>query len=294
MPPLQPHPLAERLPPLSKEEYDGLAAAIIQDGLIDPITLHEGKILDGRHRYQVCLEFDIEPSFRVYDGDRPAHYVLGKIQGRGLTPAQKAIVAIGFKDEIAAENAARQGRPGLPRGAKAPHVPDDSSGMKGRHARETLSELASLTEASENNLRIVNRLTELAESGDVEAKGWLDGLFNNTVSLRGADNYSRQRKGLAPKGTRRNQTGKAAIADAASRILQVLELGGAWGLIDANITCLIRSITAAGGVTGELQEIQRDHLAETRQRLDWLEEVINGTHQSIDEELDALLRGEQG
>ncbi len=49
------HPYAELFPQMSPPEFDRLCAAILRDGLHEAIVLHEGKVLDGRHRYLACL-----------------------------------------------------------------------------------------------------------------------------------------------------------------------------------------------------------------------------------------------
>jgi ParB-like chromosome segregation protein Spo0J len=77
------HPLADLVPKMSDEDYAALAADIKANGLNEHIILHEGMILDGRHRYRACLEAGIEPYFLDYlstsHGQRinnPAAYVL--------------------------------------------------------------------------------------------------------------------------------------------------------------------------------------------------------------------------
>ena len=49
-----PHPLAEVYPLIEGEEFETLVKDIEDNGLIEAITLFEGKILDGRNRYNAC------------------------------------------------------------------------------------------------------------------------------------------------------------------------------------------------------------------------------------------------
>src|SRR5215475_949969 len=49
---LEPHALANLMPMMGDEEFAGLQADILKNGLQIPIQLHEGKILDGRNRYR--------------------------------------------------------------------------------------------------------------------------------------------------------------------------------------------------------------------------------------------------
>jgi hypothetical protein len=55
MPNYEFHPLAELFPLMEGDEFDNFCADIHQHGLREQITLHEGKILDGRNRYRAAI-----------------------------------------------------------------------------------------------------------------------------------------------------------------------------------------------------------------------------------------------
>jgi len=87
---LQTHPIADLMPSMSEEEYKNLIEDIKVNGLIEPIYLFEGKILDGRHRYRACVELGIEPRFEEYSGNSPVSFVISKnLKRRHLTESQK-------------------------------------------------------------------------------------------------------------------------------------------------------------------------------------------------------------
>src|SRR6266700_3504491 len=75
MPELEYHPIAEDFPSLSPEELRALAKDIATNGLREPIVLFEGKILDGRHRYQACMTENVPAEFIEYNGSDPVAFV---------------------------------------------------------------------------------------------------------------------------------------------------------------------------------------------------------------------------
>src|SRR5262245_53199230 len=88
------HPLAKILPLLEGEEFEELCNDIFRNGLLEPIILYEGKILDGRNRYRACLAADVEPCFETYRGTDPLSYVISRnLKRRHLTTSQRAMVA---------------------------------------------------------------------------------------------------------------------------------------------------------------------------------------------------------
>jgi hypothetical protein len=101
------HELVSLFPPLSAEEKEKLRADIKKNGLLEPITIWDGKIIDGRHRAMACQELGIEPKYVEYEGDDPVSHVLSKnFYRRHLTPSQSAMLAV----KLAGLS---KGRPGL-------------------------------------------------------------------------------------------------------------------------------------------------------------------------------------
>jgi ParB-like chromosome segregation protein Spo0J len=92
---LEPHELASIFPKLLWGPLNKLANDIAQVGLLEPIVLYEGKILDGWNRYKACRIADVQPHFVTYTGAYPAlYYVQSKnIERRHLGNGQRALIA---------------------------------------------------------------------------------------------------------------------------------------------------------------------------------------------------------
>lgn len=93
---LDAHPACLILPEMEREDYERLKEDISGFGLRHPITLYQGKILDGRHRYRACLELGINPVFEEWEGGSSIiEFVLGEnLLRRHLNASQKAMVAV--------------------------------------------------------------------------------------------------------------------------------------------------------------------------------------------------------
>ena len=86
---------AEKIPPLTKEEYEQLEANILADGVvINPLIVWNGVIVDGHNRYRI-LQTHPEIPFRVHEKTFSDRYEViawickNQLGRRNLTPAQR-------------------------------------------------------------------------------------------------------------------------------------------------------------------------------------------------------------
>ena len=90
---LEIHDLCKLFPPMAEDQFLSLLDSIRDHGLLTPIMLYEGKILDGRHRHRACINLGIEPSFEEYEGEDALGYVLAlNLSRRHLDESQRAMI----------------------------------------------------------------------------------------------------------------------------------------------------------------------------------------------------------
>jgi len=101
IPELTLHRLCELIPPCTEEEFKELKEDIRKNGLQVPIKLFENKILDGRSRYQACLElekvghlveFKPEP-FTGTNKEALAYVISMNVKRRHLSASQRSMIA---------------------------------------------------------------------------------------------------------------------------------------------------------------------------------------------------------
>lgn len=117
------HSLANQFPMMSRDEYVALKADIEENGLKEAILLFEGRVLDGRNRYNACLELGIEPRFREFRGTWEEAAKLSasaNLTRRHLSKSQKAMVIAwnGLAAAPSADPKAREGKDGIRAAAK--------------------------------------------------------------------------------------------------------------------------------------------------------------------------------
>jgi ParB-like chromosome segregation protein Spo0J len=99
------HPLAEAFPLINGDEFEELVADIHKNGLLQPVIMHEGKILDGRNRWRACQRLGIPHTEKKFTGEDPAAYVWAiNAVRRQLTASQKALAATKLVTAKAGEN----------------------------------------------------------------------------------------------------------------------------------------------------------------------------------------------
>lgn len=89
------HPLSAAYPAMEPGDFDALAADIKLHGLREPITLFEGQILDGWHRYNACMCGSVPMAFVEFDEGDPREFVISKNgHRRHLTASQRAAAIV--------------------------------------------------------------------------------------------------------------------------------------------------------------------------------------------------------
>ena len=86
------HQLSAEFPAMSADEYQSLKDSINEIGVQNPITLFEGMVIDGWHRYSAANELGMEcPTVELGDVD-PRDFVLAQNKARRhVTQAQLAL-----------------------------------------------------------------------------------------------------------------------------------------------------------------------------------------------------------
>lgn len=89
---LRPHPLTDLFPMLPDDELADFADDIKVNGLMEPIALADGLVVDGRNRLKACEIAGVEPRFTQLNGqDIRAYIVAHNIKRRHLTKGQRAM-----------------------------------------------------------------------------------------------------------------------------------------------------------------------------------------------------------
>jgi N6-adenosine-specific RNA methylase IME4 len=100
------HEIANIFPMLGDSELQSLADDIKANGLQQPITLYQGKILDGRNRYLACAKAGAQATFTHYQDKNPIQWVVSQnLHRRHLTESQRATAAAKIET-------LKRGRPG--------------------------------------------------------------------------------------------------------------------------------------------------------------------------------------
>lgn len=93
------HPLCTLFPRILDEDFLSLTQDIKTHGLREPITVHDGFILDGGNRYRACLSAGVEPVFVEFTGDSIASFVLSaNLHRRHLSAGQRSAIVSSVQD----------------------------------------------------------------------------------------------------------------------------------------------------------------------------------------------------
>ena len=89
------HPAAEVFPLMSSADFDTFCASVKGHGLLIPITLYQGAILDGKLRALACMRTGVPMRFEEYTGADPFAFVWSKNGARAsYDEGQRACAAV--------------------------------------------------------------------------------------------------------------------------------------------------------------------------------------------------------
>lgn len=172
------HEIANIFPMMTDRELSALAEDINQNGLQNKIILHEGKILDGRNRFEACRMAGVTPEYEDFNGVDPMRTIISlNLRRRHLDESQRAVVAA--------------------RVANMTHGGDRKSNQEANMPLEiSQAEAAELFNVSERTIRTVKAIEREAperiadiESGEMTATKVYNlvkrdrAKFNDTASL---------------------------------------------------------------------------------------------------------------
>ena len=192
------HPAAEMFPMMSDDEIEDMALGIMDHGLRLPVWLYDDAelgrvVLDGRNRIAACRLAEVEPEFRVYDGDDPASFVAEmNIKRRQLTTSQRAMMAAQIAPLVAADARARQARTHL-NGQHFPVVMDPSPPETSGKTRQILAKQVGVGEA------IIGKAIAIQRDAPEFAPEVLDGSLTVEAAYQRMRDPKRERHAAARK-----------------------------------------------------------------------------------------------
>jgi ParB-like chromosome segregation protein Spo0J len=165
------HPLADIFPLMTGAEFDDLVADVKAHGLLEPIVIYRGQILDGRNRYRACEAAGVDYlTTTIIDIEfDPLSFVISRnLKRRHLNESQRAMIAARLATLRRGDN---QHSEGLPIGRS--------------------SELLNVSERS------IARAREVLDKGTPELAAAVD---RGEVSVSAAAKSLAERNGCVPDG----------------------------------------------------------------------------------------------
>lgn len=175
------------IPPLQPEERDGLEQSILAEGCRDPIVIHNGVIVDGHNRYEICQKHNIAfktilfPQLEPTRDDLKIWIITNQFSRRNLSAYQRTVLALALKPLIAAKAKEKQEREGRSLGGTL-----SQKSVEG--AIDTQKELAKIAGVSHDTIAKVEKIEketipEVRERIGLKDTGYQGFSINEAYSL---------------------------------------------------------------------------------------------------------------
>jgi hypothetical protein len=163
------HPAADVFPMLSDEELNELAADIKANGLLQPLIVKDGVLVDGRNRREACQRAGITPQVDELNGIDPVAYILSaNINRRNLSKGQRAMAVAKLTPEVQHGGIRIKGKKASLENELAPK---NSAVSQARTVIKWLPEIADLVMAGTKPLNeAYQEAQRLKEQADAEPK----------------------------------------------------------------------------------------------------------------------------
>jgi len=233
------HPVAEIFPIDSEDALKRLAADIKQNGLREPLELHEGHIVDGRNRLRACGMARVEPRYTeaVIGSGGLFAYVLSKnLHRRQLSVSQRAYVAASLA-ELAAGPAQQRKLEAARRnnerrhGAVSPDLgyrpqPFEISNMTKGKATEYAAKALGISRGTVENARALKvhapEVFERVGRGEITVDGaysqFVEGKTEQAQKMQAKARRNTATKTPAKRNPRREVTAKRIFGNAVDHI----------------------------------------------------------------------------
>ncbi len=160
------HKYAGLFPLATDTELEEMAADIAERGLLHPIIMLDGKILDGRNRHRACVMAGEEPLFVEYAGNNPlADVISWNLHRRQLSISQRAVLALKLKP--AHEKAARERQRTCTGGALRVNLSEGEKGTSAEAAADAVGVSASSVKMAAYVERNAPDLIDLIMGGEM-------------------------------------------------------------------------------------------------------------------------------
>jgi ParB-like chromosome segregation protein Spo0J len=146
------HPLSAAFPPMTPEEYQSLKDSIDSHGVLNPITIYEGMVIDGWHRYQAAMELGMDcPEAELEEWLDPKDFVLAQNKNRRhITMAQMAMATTAVYEWLPR---GRQNKSALSADLKTSAELAEISGTSERTIRQAKSVMKNATPEVQNAVK---------------------------------------------------------------------------------------------------------------------------------------------